>query len=290
MIKPGALVMAALMAGVAAGTYYGLDFLPAGVLPRTLGRTPPPPPPKVGATEGIVVAAVPLTASDAPPEPATQEPSEQDVTEEPPPPSVSSSPAPAPEASSPAPAQAAAPKPAPSKTPKAAPPAETAAAPAPAAPAASPAPAPQASATPKKSAPKPAPKTQTANAAEPDTVGPVKPKPPEADALKPWWPDPAKIPATQLKLQYAGQVQGQQAIALLFSAPLNVDSVKQYVAVRTIEGVNVAGQWEVGQNPRLVVFRGVKPGRYTVILSPEVADQKGFMLGMKLQGPVYIQP
>ena len=90
-------------------------------------------------------------------------------------------------------------------------------------------------------------------------------------------------------LPHAGQVQGEQAIALLFSAPLNVDSLKQHAQVKTLSGGDVKGEWELGKNPRLAVFRGVGTGRYTVILEPQVADVKGFMLGTPLQGPVYIQ-
>lgn len=260
MIKPGALVMAVLMAGVAAGTYYGLDFLPQGALPKPFGRTPPPPPPQVGASEGIVVAAVPLeSAQAATPAPApAQDSASEDLTEEPPPPAQPATPAPAPQPQAATPPPAEAPQPAPPEAPK-----------------------------PNAAARKPAAPANSTSVAEP--TGPVKAKPPEADIIKPWWPDPAKLPAQQLKLQYAGQVQGEQAIALLFSDPVNLDSVRQHVQILTLSGNNVAGTWELGKNPRLAVFRGARPGRYTVILGPEVADQQGLMLGMKLQGPAYIQ-
>jgi hypothetical protein len=302
MIKPGALVMAVLMAAVTAGTYYGLDFLPKGFLPGPLGRTPPPEPPKVGASQGSTPAAGAAATPEAAPAPAAksadQPVTEQDLAEEPPPPQQAAAASPPPPAT-----PAAEPAPAPAEKPAAHP------APAPA-PAERPAPAEKSAAAdtpepgwgkekPAPAAAAPAPKeepTTTATAesatvtAEPDAgPGPVKPHPPEADVIKPWWPNPDKMPPNQLKLQYAGQVQGEQAIALLFTAPVNIDSVKKYAKIQAGSGATAGGQWEVGKNPRLAVFRGLKPGRYTVILSPEIADAKGFMLGTTLQGPVYIQ-
>ena len=107
--------------------------------------------------------------------------------------------------------------------------------------------------------------------------------------LKPWWPDPSTMPANQLKLQYAGQVQGQPAIALLFSAPLKIETLAGNVSVLASDGAAVAGEWTIGKNPKLAVFSGLRPGRYTVILQPQVADQQGFMLGATLKGPVYIK-
>jgi hypothetical protein len=301
MIKPAALVLAVAMAGVTAGTYYGLDLLPPGTLPPPIGRMPPPEPPKLGATQGGTGAAgapsTPAATAPAPAKPAEEAVTEQDLAEEPPPPTQTASAAPS---SPPAPAAAPAPAaPAPSAPPPPKPAAvaedkpdsgwakESAPAAKPAAPAA-------AAATPSAPPETPAPSaepTQTAkaeSATEPEP-GPVKPKPPEADAIKPWWPNPEKMPANQLKLQYAGQVQGQLAIALLFSSPVNIDTVKRHAKIQGLSGNTVGGEWELGKNPRLAVFRGVDAGRYTVILSPEIADAKGFALGTTLQGPVYIQ-
>ncbi|MGH8480925.1 MAG: hypothetical protein ACRES8_00510, partial [Nevskiaceae bacterium] len=134
----------------------------------------------------------------------------------------------------------------------------------------------------------PAPPTETAKAESPTTTKPARATQ-EADAIKPWWPDASKLPANQLKLQYAGQVQGQSAIALLFSAPLKLDTVQQHVTVRSASGEAVAGDWTLGKNPKLAVLGGLEPGRYTVILNPQIADQQGFMLGATLTGPVYVK-
>jgi len=279
MIKPAALVMAVVMGAVSAGTYYGLDLLPPGLLPEPIGRTQKPEPPKAGATTFAPGATDTAAAAEAPVEPKPA--AEQPVTEE----DLAEDPAPA-EPAPPAQAQA-----------------EPAAAPEPeAAPAPAPKPQKQASAPAEESAaPKERPPvtivdgrkesaaeapTETASA---EPARPTKPAPPDADVIKPWWPDASKMPANQLKLQYAGQVQGEQAIALLFSAPLNLETVKQHAQVKTASGNSAKGSWELGKNPRLAVFRGVDSGRYTVILTPQIADAQGFMLGQTLQGPVYIQ-
>lgn len=139
-------------------------------------------------------------------------------------------------------------------------------------------------ATPPPSPPKP--RIQIAKA---EPAVPAKKAPPAADIVTAWWPDPSKMAPGQLKLKYAGQTQGKTAIALLFSAPLRLDSLNQNVEVRDAEGHPIGGTWELGKNTRLAVFAVDKPGRYTVILQPALADSTGHLLGTPLQGPVYIQ-
>lgn len=288
MIKPAGLVMAVLMTGVAAGTYYGLDHVPPGLMPEAMRRietaqvAPAGGPTQVAdvgtaravtrveqmeqtgvdepMTEADLAEMPPETQTSAPTEmaqadaPAAQEPESQPEPEtaaEPPALSADEKPEPGWGAES---SQPSAPKP---SAPKAA--------------------APQAAAS--------APQARQAPSESTDT----SPSRPAADAIKPWWPDPAKMPANQLKLQYAGQVKGQPAVALLFSAPVNLDSLKLHAQIRTAGGDRATGQWELGKNPRLAVFKGLKPGRYTVILAPQIADTQGFLLGTPLQGPVYIQ-
>jgi hypothetical protein len=292
MIKPGALMMGVVMASVATATYYGLDLLPPGLIPPPFGRavaqesggSAPAAPPQIAAAPAQPAPAVDESGGA----PAEEAPTEQDLAEEPPP-----EPAPAPAAEQ---AAAPAPEPAPAAAPTPPPAEEPAAKPAPKAEPKQPSPAaPTATAEAEpKQAPAPAPRaepaapTQTAKA---ETAAPAPaPKKPEADAIKQWWPDPAKMPANQLKLQYAGQVQGQQAIALLFTSPLKIDTVKQHATVRSAEGEAVDGEWSLGKNPKLAVFEGLSPGRYTVILQPQISDQQGYMLGATLKGPVYVKP
>jgi len=196
--------------------------------------------------------------------------------------------APAP-AVAPAPAAEPATQPAPlADAPDSAP--DTAAAPAPAPKAAAaPAPAPEPAAAAPVQDPAPAAPAEVPAVAKAESPAPAAKPAPEADVLKPWWPDPSTMPANQLKLQYAGQVQGQPAIALLFTAPLKIETLSGNVSVLASDGAAVAGDWAVGKNPKLAVLSGLSPGRYTVILQPQVADQQGFMLGATLKGPVYIK-
>ncbi|HUR40840.1 MAG TPA: hypothetical protein VM240_06685 [Verrucomicrobiae bacterium] len=248
------------MAVVSAGTYYGLELLPPGTIPEPIGRSVaaiPSPAATAPAAPAIETATAPAQEPAAAPPAAEPAVTEQDLAEEPMP---EESPAP------PTPAQVAAAEPEPARVEPAA------AEPAPAAP-----------------APRPARARALQDVVE--APAPKKPKvaPPEADVIKPWWPVSSQMPANQLKLQYAGQVQGEQAIALLFSAPLKLATVQANTKVKTLNGDEVKGSWELGKNPRLAVFRGVGSGRYTVILQPQVADTQGFMLGTTLQGPVYIQ-
>jgi hypothetical protein len=286
MIKPSALAMGVVMASLAAGTYYGLDLLPPGLLPPPIGRAIAQEAETTKAAEPVEVAQAAAPA----PEPAAAEeaPTEQDLAEEPAP--APAEPAPASEpadaaaheaepAAEPAPPTAAAPPPEPA--PKPAAPASKAAAPAP-----KPAPEPTTAATPAPAKPAPE-KTEVASAA-PATKEPAK-APPAADVIKPWWPDPSKMPANQLKLQYAGQVKDQHAIALLFTAPLKLDTVQQHAQVKNAKGDTVEGKWTPGKNPALAVLGGLEPGRYTVILQPQISDQKGYMLGVTLKGPVYVK-
>lgn len=268
MIKPAALLMGAVMVATSTGTYYGLELLPPGLIPPPFGRATTDEPAQVAARPDpapvVVAGAPPGTAPQAPVAavaPVEPEVTEQDLAEEP------------------APVAAPTPDPAPEKADAAAAEAE------PAAPAAAP-PVPtqqqQAQETDARAG-EPA-KTETASAA-PATASAA-----EADAIKPWWPDPAKVPANQLKLQYAGQVKDQGAIALLFSSPPKVDTLSQHATVKSASGETVAANWTLGKNPKLAVLDGLAPGRYTVILNPQVADEQGYMLGATLTGPVYVKP
>lgn len=281
MIKPAALVMAVVMVGVTAGSYYGLDHVP---VPPPFGRAPLADAPEPG-TKGTYVETAGMATTATQVEQLARVGAESPITEadlaEPPPEAPSAeTPATEPAPQTEAEAQPAAAEP----TPELATAAEPEPAPAPA----EPAPQPKAQAKPQPAQPAAA-VAKTPTASEPPQ-DPVKHNPPAADVIKPWWPDPSTMSENQLKLQYAGQVQGEQAIALLFSAPLDLKTIEQHAQVLTLDGDAVPGQWELGKNPRLAVFRGVKNGRYTIVLAPRIADTKGFMLGITLKGPVYIQP
>ena len=289
MIRPGAVVMTVLMSAVAVGVYFGLDYLPQGLVP---GLNPQKNQTAATSADEKVIAdsAGATTAAEAMAPDAMNNQSavvtEEDLAEEPPaaepiPLAASAAPSAASTVDYDPPADGAG-VPVEEETASAAP----SAAPAPAAPA-EPKPEPEPATEPP--AKKPA-KVARASQESDSAPRPVTRKAPDADLIKPWWPDPATIPANQLKLQYAGQVQNEQAIALLFSAPLNLDSLKQNAEVRDSTGDPMPdAQWELAKNQRMAVLRGVKPGRYTVILGATVADANGYLLGAALQGPVYIQ-
>lgn len=136
--------------------------------------------------------------------------------------------------------------------------------------------------------------TQTASATE--TAAPatahthasattkVASKPSAADALRAWWTPPA----SGFGLLYAGQPKGETAIALLFSDKPGDASLTQGVKVYDAKGQLVSGQWEAAANPRLAVLRGLKPGRYTVVLDQAVVDASGKPIDRAQHGPVYV--
>ena len=112
----------------------------------------------------------------------------------------------------------------------------------------------------------------------------AKVKTASADALKAWWPGSNG----GFGLVYAGQPKGEKAIALLFSSQPNDGALNQSVKVYDANGKLVSGSWESAANPRLAVMRGLKPGRYTVVLESSLADGQGQSLGQSLHGPVYV--
>ena len=183
----------------------------------------------------------------------------------------------------------------------------TESAPAPAAsteqPAAAPAEAaPAAEATPPPAEPAPAPapkksKPAKVKAAAPAASAPAKSastttaaaKPgkgqPSADAVSSWWP--AQQDGSKLNLVYAGEAAFEKAVVLLFSDNMSATSGGN-IQVLNQEGKQASGHWEVGkQNSRMLIFK-TTPGRYTVILAPDLAGLSGKTLGTGLHGPVYI--
>jgi hypothetical protein len=199
--------------------------------------------------------------------------------------SAPAQPAAAPAESAPAQPAAAEPAPAAESAPAAEPaPAESAAAPAEEAPA------------PKKSKPAKA-KKEHAAPAETASSAPAEgshaksaAKPgkgePSTDVVSAWWPAVAKQDGSKLNLSYAGEAAFEKAVVLLFSD--NVDaSTGSHIQLLTRDGAAASGHWEVGQqNQRMLVFR-TRPGRYTVILAPDVSGS-GKTLGTALHGPVYV--
>ncbi|WP_051749447.1 hypothetical protein [Nevskia soli] len=186
------------------------------------------------------------------------------------------------------------------QAPAAAPAAEPAAA---AAPAEAPAPAATAEAAPAEAAPAPAPKkskhtsaaapaaTASSNAAPTPAKATAKSRPGEqsTDAITTWWPALDKQKDSQLNLVYAGEAASEKAAVLLFSDNIgNVSAAASHIQILDSSGKPAAGHWEVSpQNARMLLFK-TKPGRYTLILAPELAGLSGKTLGTGLHGPVYV--
>ncbi len=168
------------------------------------------------------------------------------------------------------------------------------------------APAPPAEATPAPAAPAPEPAaavTETPAATESSSSEPVaapseaaapskprKPKAataPRADALAQWWPS-APTPG-RLNLLYAGQAAQSPAIALLFDSVF-ADATAAGNAIRVVDaqGRTVGGSWELASNRRLLLLKA-KPGRYTLVVGADLANQRGQTLAAELHGPVYVR-
>jgi len=107
------------------------------------------------------------------------------------------------------------------------------------------------------------------------------------DAISNWWP--ATQSDSQLNLIYAGEAASVKAAALLFSDNIgNAAAAGSHIQILDSNGKAASGHWESSpQNARLLIFK-TKPGRYTVILAPELAGLSGKTLGTGLHGPVYV--
>ena len=271
---------------------------------------PAPAAPVAPASAAATAADVPDIATPpdnrAPPKPAAEAPPSKDAPEEgaveiegasdfpmPTDESTASTPAPAPEAApepaaAPAPtavaaataeAQATLPRPTPDPvldTEAAAPPAKLAvAAPEPEASASEPEPT-AAAAEPAAPAPRPAPKAAT-----------VAKSAPRADALTQWWPQPT---AGKLNLLYAGQAANERTVGLLFDSSFAENAAPgDGLKLIADNGKPASGSWALNSNRRMLLFKNLKPGRYTVVVSPQLANEAGLAIGSELHGPVYVR-
>lgn len=110
----------------------------------------------------------------------------------------------------------------------------------------------------------------------------------QADALRAWWP--LQPISGSLNLVYAGQVDGSNAIALMFDGSFaDASGIATHVQVLDEKGKPVEGSWSLGRSTRLVSMPVPGKGRYSVMLKPGLADAKGRSLSAALNGPVYVQ-
>jgi hypothetical protein len=109
------------------------------------------------------------------------------------------------------------------------------------------------------------------------------------DAITAWWPAASTTSTDHLNLVYAGEAASEKAVVLMFASELgDATAAGSNIEVLNAKGKPASGGWSAGTNPRLLVFRGVTPGRYTVILKPTLADAAGKTLATELHGPVYV--
>jgi hypothetical protein len=306
-----------IVAITACAVYFGLNLLfprnqpekqqgaattPAQVFGTTESATPAPPPGQaqtqaqglseaearkiaedVGRKVGTQVAQSvveqqkgqnqPAPASSAPAQPSAQpSSSEQPAASSPPPSEAPASPPPSQASATPPPAESA---PAAQAEPTP-PPAEEQAA------------APDAPAPAKHEHKHKAPATAVASAAESGKAAPKGKgkREPDADAITAWWPKTDQQSSTHLNLVYAGEAAFDDAAVVMFSSPVD-PSAGGHIQVLDSHGRAVKGSWERGGNPRMLLFK-TKPGRYTLVLSSDLADTSGKTLGTGLHGPVYV--
>ena len=107
------------------------------------------------------------------------------------------------------------------------------------------------------------------------------------DAISVWWPAVGQQKDSQLNLLYAGEAAFDKAAVLLFSDNIG-DAAASHIQILDDHGKPAAGHWRVSpQNSRMLIFK-TRPGRYTLVLAPDLAGQSGKTLGTGLHGPVYV--
>ncbi|MDH4459051.1 MAG: hypothetical protein QE272_10130 [Nevskia sp.] len=161
-----------------------------------------------------------------------------------------------------------------------------------------PAPKPEPKAEPKPAS-KPTPKAAQVAAAEPSSA--PAPKAPKAakpaaaptrtigngqDVISAWW---KKQPSSdRLNLVYAGEASSEKAVVLMFDSAVDSAAAGSQIKLVNAKGDVQSGSWSSGSNPRLIAFKGVPTGRYTVIVAAAMADTSGKTVGSELVGPVYV--
>ncbi|MDB5972010.1 MAG: hypothetical protein JWQ90_4460 [Hydrocarboniphaga sp.] len=108
-----------------------------------------------------------------------------------------------------------------------------------------------------------------------------------SDALRPWWNQTASD--DRFGVQYVGQAADQPALVIRFSRQVSDPAAAQNIKLIAADGQPVTANWEQGQDPRVLYAPHLQPGRYTVVIDPQLASIDGESLGTQLHGPTYIQ-
>jgi hypothetical protein len=113
------------------------------------------------------------------------------------------------------------------------------------------------------------------------------PAPPAADALRQWW---AASEAAPFNVQYVGQAADQQAIVIRFNSEIgDTAALGEHIQLMGPDGKPVQGNWQKGEVSSVVYVSDLQPGRYTVMIEPELKNASGRAIGTELYGPVYVQ-
>lgn len=108
-----------------------------------------------------------------------------------------------------------------------------------------------------------------------------------ADVITAWWKTSSGT--DRLNLVYAGEASSEKAVVLVFDAAVDAAAAASQIKLLDAKGGTPSGEWtSAGSNPRLIAFKGVTPGRYTVIVGAGMADTSGKSVGSELVGPVYV--
>jgi hypothetical protein len=111
---------------------------------------------------------------------------------------------------------------------------------------------------------------------------------PRAEVLSQWWPERSK--PGQLNLLYAGQAANERSVALLFDSSFAESAdLASSVSLLADNGKPAKGSWEFNSNRRMLLFKGLNAGRYTVVVSPQLSNEGGLKIAKELRGPVYIR-
>ncbi len=112
-------------------------------------------------------------------------------------------------------------------------------------------------------------------------------KPPAAEALRAWWQTPES--PQRLGVEYVGQAADQKTLVIRFDQQVTDPAAMQNIKLLSDKGETVAATWQAGDDPRVLVAPNLQPGRYTVLMGPELASVQGQSLGTQLHGPAFIQ-
>lgn len=113
------------------------------------------------------------------------------------------------------------------------------------------------------------------------------PAAPAVDALRPWWNQSASD--DRFGVQYVGQAADQPALVIRFSRQVTDPAAAQNIKLIGANGEAVAANWAQGQSPNVLYAPNLQPGRYTVVIDPQMASADGQSLGTQLHGPTYIR-